>query len=91
MLSRIIIEGTIQGIGFRPFVYRIAVKNNISGFIRNNEDGTIEIAAEGTKKDTDIFLHELYHNKPFLAHYHNVQIDKLNNKDSNQTTSMINF
>ena len=84
MLSKIIIEGTIQGIGFRPFVYRIAVKNNISGFIRNNEDGTIEIAAEGTKKDTDIFLYELYHNKPFLAHYHNVQIDKLNNKDSNQ-------
>jgi hydrogenase maturation protein HypF len=83
LLSRIIIEGTIQGIGFRPFVYRIAVKNNISGFIRNNEDGTIEIVAEGTKKDTDIFLYELYNNKPFLAHYHHVQVDNLNNKDSN--------
>jgi hydrogenase maturation protein HypF len=91
LLSRIIIEGTIQGIGFRPFVYRIAVKNNISGFIRNNEDGSIEIAAEGTKKDTDIFLHELYHNKPFLAHDHNVQIDKLNNVDSNHNSQYDKF
>ncbi len=83
MLLRIIIEGTIQGIGFRPFIYRTAIKNNISGFIRNNEDGTIEIAAKGTKSNIDIFLNEIYHNKPFLAHYTNVKIEKLNDKDQN--------
>jgi hydrogenase maturation protein HypF len=78
---RIIIEGTIQGIGFRPFIYRTAIKNNISGFIRNNEDGSIEIAAKGIKSDIDIFLNEIYHNKPFLAQYTNVKIEKLTNKD----------
>jgi hydrogenase maturation protein HypF len=83
LLLRIIIEGTIQGIGFRPFIYRTAIKNNISGFIRNNEDGTIEIAAKGTKSDIDIFLNEVYHNKPLLAYYTNVKIEKLNDKDQN--------
>ena len=81
LLLRIIIEGTIQGIGFRPFIYRTAIKNNISGFVRNNEDGTIEIAAKGTKSNIHIFLNEVYHNKPFLAIYTNVKIEKLNDKD----------
>ena len=81
MLLKIIIEGRVQGIGFRPFIYRIATKNNISGFIRNNEDGTIEILAEGIKNNIDNFLDSIYHNKPYLAYYTNLKIEKLNSYD----------
>lgn len=78
MLLKIIIEGRIQGIGFRPFIYRIAKKNNISGFIRNNIDGTIEILAEGISNNIDNFLDDIYYNKPYLAHYTNIKTEKLN-------------
>ena len=42
----ILVKGLVQGIGFRPFVYKIALDNNIKGFIKNSSIGVI-IDAEG--------------------------------------------
>ncbi|TQD25925.1 acylphosphatase, partial [Methanolobus vulcani] len=40
----IIVEGIVQGVGFRPFVYRIAKNHNITGSVKNN-GGRVEIIA----------------------------------------------
>lgn len=44
--SRIIVRGTVQGVGFRPFVYRLAREMGLRGFVRNTPRG-VEIHIEG--------------------------------------------
>ena len=41
-LYRIIISGTVQGVGYRYFAKRIADRLNITGWVRNRRDGTVE-------------------------------------------------
>ncbi|AKI97275.1 acylphosphatase [Kosmotoga pacifica] len=44
---RLLISGLVQGVGFRYFVYRKAKKFGITGYVRNTEDGRVEIYASG--------------------------------------------
>ena len=48
---RLYISGTVQGIFFRQFIKDNAERNNIKGFVRNLEDGRVEIFAEGNVED----------------------------------------
>ena len=53
---RIYIEGTVQGIFFRAFVKENAERYNVKGFVRNLDDGRIEIFLEGDTNDVDKML-----------------------------------
>jgi len=57
------IQGTVQGVGFRPFVYRLAHELNIKGWIINSSAG-VEIEAEGDENDVENFLIRLKNEKP---------------------------
>jgi acylphosphatase len=50
---RLYIEGTVQGIFFRAFVKENAERHNVKGFVRNLEDGRIEIFLEGNTDDVE--------------------------------------
>ncbi|MFH1503684.1 MAG: acylphosphatase [Candidatus Diapherotrites archaeon] len=50
---RMYITGTVQGIFFRAFVKENAEKYNVKGFVRNLEDGRIEIFLEGNSEDVN--------------------------------------
>lgn len=50
---RLYITGTVQGVFFRAFVKENAEKNNVKGFVRNLEDGRIEIFLEGDAGDVN--------------------------------------
>lgn len=54
----ILVKGLVQGIGFRPFVYKIALKNNVNGFIKNSSKGVI-IDVEGNEKSIYKFINDL--------------------------------
>lgn len=41
------IEGLVQGVGFRYFVYRYAQKHGLSGFVKNEYDGSVFVLVEG--------------------------------------------
>ncbi|MBS3087592.1 acylphosphatase [Candidatus Pacearchaeota archaeon] len=45
--ARFVVQGTVQGIFFRQFVKTHADELKLRGFVRNLEDGTVEIVAEG--------------------------------------------
>ena len=45
-----VVHGTVQGVGYRGFVKGIAVKNGISGFVRNHENGSVEVFAQGSEE-----------------------------------------
>ena len=50
---RLYITGTVQGVFFREFVKSDAEKHNVKGFVRNLEDGRIEIFLEGDNTNVD--------------------------------------
>lgn len=72
MRLRIQVTGIVQGVGFRPFVYRIAVKNGLFGYVKNRGDAGVEILLEGTQRDTQRFLEDLKQRKPPLAQIYNI-------------------
>ena len=47
--KRYIVRGRVQGVGFRWFVEREAHILGISGWVRNNHDGSVEVLAQGTR------------------------------------------
>lgn len=50
---RLYVEGTVQGVFFRNFVKENAEKENVHGFVRNLEDGRIEVFLEGDNEKVD--------------------------------------
>lgn len=73
---KIIISGITQGVGFRPFVYRLACDCNLSGYIQNQADGVVEIFIQGNRKDMDLFLRKIKEEKPILAEYMDIDIQE---------------
>jgi hydrogenase maturation protein HypF len=63
---RIEIEGIVQGVGFRPFVFRLAGKHGISGWIRNTPRGVL-IEAEGAPANLRALLRDITAEAPPLA------------------------
>ena len=53
---RLYITGTVQGIFFRQFIKDNADKYNVKGYVRNLEDGRIEIFLEGDKEKVDSMI-----------------------------------
>ena len=59
-------EGTVQGVGFRPFVYRLASELDLAGFVLNDERGVL-LEVEGRESAVDGFLRRLGEEAPPLA------------------------
>lgn len=69
------INGIVQGVGFRPFVYNLAVSCNIKGFV-NNYSGGVRIDAEGSTEDMDSFLIRLRKDAPPLSYIDTFTVEK---------------
>ncbi|MFQ6086435.1 MAG: carbamoyltransferase HypF [Candidatus Bathyarchaeia archaeon] len=80
MRVEIKVSGIVQGVGFRPFVYRIAVKNRLAGYVRNRGDAHVEIVVEGKQNDVKNFLQDLVEKKPPLARIHNITTEYIEDK-----------
>jgi acylphosphatase len=55
---KIIVDGRVQGVGFRYFVSRSANVYGVNGFVRNLPNGSVEIDAESESKTLDLFIAE---------------------------------
>ena len=72
----VLVCGVVQGVGFRPFVYRLAAEESLAGFIGNDTDGvTIEI--EGPAGQVDTFLQRLRAETPPLARIDSVAVREM--------------
>lgn len=56
---RFLVEGRVQGVGYRWFVRETAARLGLTGWTRNLEDGTVEIEAEGAAQALEAFAGEL--------------------------------
>jgi hydrogenase maturation protein HypF len=77
MLQRraIRIRGQVQGVGFRPFVYRLAMRRGLSGFVRNDGAG-VEIEVQGAPGTLEDFLNAL-RQPPALARIDALRVEEL--------------
>ncbi|HBA90845.1 MAG TPA: carbamoyltransferase HypF [Anaerolineaceae bacterium] len=63
---RVRVRGIVQGVGFRPFVYGLAIRNQLTGWVRNTSSG-VEIEVNGRSDGLNAFLTELQQRPPLLA------------------------
>jgi len=71
-LVNIRVRGVVQGVGFRPFVYRLAQEYGLKGWVRNTS-GNVEIEVEGDKETLESFLAALESNPPPMAYIEKVE------------------
>ncbi|PBO86012.1 MAG: carbamoyltransferase HypF [Thaumarchaeota archaeon] len=84
MESEIIVTGVVQGVGFRPFVYRIAVENDLKGYVQNRADAGVKIVIQGGRDRIKKFISDLKEKKPPLSRIYDLKI-KHNNTSSTFT------
>ena len=70
---RLYIKGTVQGIFFRQFIKDNAERNNVRGFVRNLEDGRVEVFIEGNQEEVEKMI-ELCKKGPKHSRIENVEI-----------------
>ncbi len=71
------IQGIVQGIGFRPFVYQLATELGLTGWVNNSSAG-VSIEVEGDRPSLETFLIRLQQEKPVLAKIQKIQSSWLN-------------
>ena len=72
-LSRISVRGVVQGVGFRPFVYRLAARHNLRGWVCNTSED-VKIEVEGEAKDVERFISGLREQAPPQSHIEDIKI-----------------
>lgn len=68
------VTGIVQGVGFRPFVYRLATGHGLTGYVLNRGDAGVEIVVEGSQPALQRFIDELRRKAPPLADIHDLDI-----------------
>jgi hydrogenase maturation protein HypF len=76
-LRHISVQGVVQGVGFRPFVFRLALECGLFGWVLNTSSG-VEIEVEGIGEAIGRFLDRLVRDAPPLAHIEGLQVTKAN-------------
>src|SRR5690348_6552628 len=66
------VRGAVQGVGFRPFVYRLATELELTGWVKNSPQGVF-IEVEGGRENLHTFLRRLDEEKPPLSYFQSVE------------------
>ncbi len=83
LLAKIIIRGAVQGVGFRPFIYRLAAELKLTGFVNNSPLGVF-IEAEGAKSQLDEFILRIEKEKPPISVITSLEFSFLDPKGYNK-------
>ncbi|MCL2888364.1 MAG: carbamoyltransferase HypF [Elusimicrobia bacterium] len=75
--KKLLITGTVQGVGFRPFIYKTARKLGLAGFVRNTSRG-VEVEVQG--KNVNLLKEEIHKNLPLQAFVENIKITRIKKK-----------
>ena len=59
LVRYVVVEGFVQGVGYRDFARRAALRLRISGWVRNRWDGTVEALIAGAPADVEAMLSEM--------------------------------
>ncbi len=74
--NRLLLSGVVQGVGFRPFVYRLAHDHALKGWVSNSSKGVV-VEVEGEEGDLEAFARDIRAKAPPLASIDKVEIEEL--------------
>jgi hydrogenase maturation protein HypF len=74
---KVSVTGIVQGVGFRPFIYRTAVHRGLKGYVKNKGDAGVEILVEGNHQAIKAFIQDLKAKRPPIAQIYGVTVLKL--------------
>jgi len=83
--ARLKVKGVVQGVGFRPFIYRVATENHLKGYVRNTTNG-VDIEIEGSEKDIYGFVKKLQTQSPRASRIDTLEVDYLTLKSYKRFT-----
>lgn len=69
------IIGLVQGVGFRPFIYRIAHEMQLTGEVHNDNEGVC-IEIEATEEAKSLFINRIYKEKPIASYIDSINVSK---------------
>lgn len=72
--KKILTQGIVQGVGFRPYIYRLATQLNLKGYVRNLGN-VVEIVLEG--EDIDLFIERLPKELPPIARITDIRVEDI--------------
>jgi hydrogenase maturation protein HypF len=72
---RLRVTGLVQGVGFRPFVHRLATRHRLAGWVRN-ASGDVQIEIEGGSEDVAAFVRQLRDDAPPLARIEHIETER---------------
>jgi hydrogenase maturation protein HypF len=75
---KISIRGAVQGVGFRPFIFKLANSLGLKGYVLNSPQG-VTIEAEGNQNTFDEFIKRIEIEKPSISLIQNIAIENLDN------------
>lgn len=81
--ARILVQGIVQGVGFRPTVYRIAKELELNGYVRNLGN-IVEIVLEGSKAEITEFTSDLKTKTPPISKINSLKIEWLSSDDEEE-------
>lgn len=73
---KISIRGAVQGVGFRPFIFKLANSLGINGYVLNSPQG-VTIEAEGTENNLEEFIKKINSDKPSISLIQNISVENL--------------
>ena len=63
-MLKAVVHGSVQGVSYRFFAVREATRLGLTGYVRNLEDNSVEVVAEGSEENIRKLLAELYKGSP---------------------------
>ena len=72
-LARISVRGVVQGVGFRPFIFQLATRHGLKGWVCNTSED-VKIEVQGDSHNLENFIVEIRHKAPPLARIENISV-----------------
>ena len=73
---QLLIQGRVQGVGYRAFAYTEAVKRQLAGRVQNLDDGRVEVEVQGPEDEVDAYI-QILNRGPKLAKVDQVEVNRL--------------
>ncbi|WP_294829173.1 acylphosphatase [uncultured Gilliamella sp.] len=81
-LVKFIISGSVQGVGFRFFTYQKAIKIGLVGYVKNLDNGDVEIVVQGSSHQISLMTQWLNQGGPRSANIVKINIYELSSKEN---------
>lgn len=69
------VRGRIQGVGFRPFLYRLAIESAVSGWVKNCTEG-VKLHIEGSEENLSIYIKSIVSKAPAAARIQSIESEQ---------------